>query len=129
MEWKRKRNAYNQKVRNARYTTWKEFVEAADEKSIWTIKNYMNSKPTQHYIPTIDGTATTNEEKANQFREAFLPALSSLPLADTSDITATRIYPEPMPFSPIITKHQLERAIGKLAPDKAPGPDESQIAY
>ena len=84
----------------------------------------MNSKPTQHYIPTINGTATTNEEKANQFREVLLPALSSLPLADTSDITATHTYPEPMPFNPTITKQQLERAIGKLAPDKAPGPDE-----
>ena len=84
----------------------------------------MNSKPTQHYIPTINGTATTNEEKANQFREVLLPTLSSLPLADTSDITATHTYPEPTPFNPTITKHQLERAIGKLAPDKAPGPDE-----
>ena len=63
-EWKKKRNEYNQKVRNAKHNTWKEFVEAADEKSISTIKKYLNSKPTQHYIPTINGTATTNEEKA-----------------------------------------------------------------
>ena len=31
-EWKKKRNEYNQKVRNAKYNTWREFVEAADEK-------------------------------------------------------------------------------------------------
>ena len=123
-EWKKKRNEYNQKVRNAKYNTWREFVEAADEKSIWTIKKYMDSKPTQHYIPTINETATTNEEKAIQFREVLLPALSSLPLADTSDINALHMYPEPMPLNPTITKQQLERAVGKLAPDKAPGPDE-----
>src|SRR5271155_2980058 len=76
------------RLTNIENTAWKQFVEAADEKTIWTIKKYMNSKPTQHYIPTINGTATTNEEKANQFREV-LSAISSLPPADTSDITAT----------------------------------------
>ena len=99
-------------------------MEAANEKSIWTIKRYMNSKPTQHYIPTISGTATTNEEKASQFRKALLPTLSSLLPADTSDITTMHVYPKPVPLSLTVTKHQLERAIGKLSPDKAPGPDE-----
>ena len=65
IEFKRKKNEYNQKVRNAKHATWREFVGAADEKSIWIIKKYMNSTPTQHYIPTINGTATTNEEKAS----------------------------------------------------------------
>ena len=102
----------------------KRFVEAADEKSIWSIKKYMNSKPTQHYIPTINDTATTNEEKAARLREVLLPALASLPQADTSDITATHIYPEPVPCNLIVTKQQLKRAVGKIAPDKAPGPDE-----
>jgi len=123
-EYKKLRNEYNKKVRNAKYNTWKQFVEAANEKTIWTIKKYMNSKPTQHYIPTINGTATTNEEKADQFREVLLPAISSLPVADTSDIIATHVYPEPMPFTSTITKKQIERAVGKIAPDKAPGPDE-----
>ena len=124
VEWKKKRNEYNQKVRNAKYNMWKEFVESADEKSIWTIKKYMNSTPTQHYIPTINETAMTNEEKAKQFRDVLLPSLTIRPLADTSDITATHTYPEPTSYSSTITKHQLERAIGKLALDKAPGPDE-----
>ena len=124
VEFKKKRNEFNRKVRNAKYNTWREYVEAADEKTIWTIKDYMDSKPIQHYIPTINGTATTNEEKTTQFREALLPTLSSLPLADTSDITAMHIYPEPVPFNSTITQQQLERAIGKLVPDKAPGPDE-----
>jgi ribonuclease HI len=122
-EWKKKRNEYNQKIRNAKHNTWKEFAGSADEKSIWNIKKYMNSKPTQHYIPTIN-TADTNEEKANRFREVLLPTLSSLPPADTSDITTSQSYPEPTAFNPTVTKQQLERAIGKLAPDKAPGPDE-----
>src|SRR5579859_8040760 len=85
----------------------------------------MNSTPTQHYIPTINGTATTNEEKAEQFRNALLPSLASLPQANTADITDTaHAYPTPVPYNPIITIQQLERAIGKMAPDKAPGPDE-----
>ena len=95
-----------------------------DDESIWIVKDYMNSKPRQHYIPTINGTATTNNEKAHYFREALLPTLSPLPMANASDIVTTYAYPEPVPFSHTITKQQLERAIGKLAPDKAPGPDE-----
>src|SRR5438046_6565173 len=33
-------------------------------------------------------------------------------------------YPEPVPTSLIITMTQVKRAINKLAPNKAPGPDE-----
>ena len=84
----------------------------------------MNSKPIQHYIPTLNETATTNDEKAKQFQNVLLPSLSMLPPADTSDITTVHAYPYPVPYNPTITKQQLERAIGKLAPDKAPGPDE-----
>ena len=73
VEFKKKRNEFNKKVRNAKYKTWREFVEAVDDESIWTVNNYMNSKPKQHYIPTINGTAATNEEKARYFKEAFLP--------------------------------------------------------
>jgi hypothetical protein len=29
-----------------------------------------------------------------------------------------------VPLNPTLTRQQLERAVGKLAPDKAPGPDE-----
>jgi hypothetical protein len=34
LDRKTKRNEYNWKVKNAKYNTWKEFVESADEKSI-----------------------------------------------------------------------------------------------
>jgi len=108
----------------AKYNTWKEFVEKADETSIWKIKNYMNSRPTQQYIPTINETATTNEEKAEQFRQTLLPSHATLPRAKTSDINKTHTYPEPAPYDTIITKQQLERAIEKVALDNAPGPDE-----
>ena len=82
----------------------------------------MNSTLTQHFIPTINGTATTNKEKITQFTQTLLP--SSPPLTDTSDITNENTYPEPIPGNTTTTKQQVERAIGKLAPNKAPGPDE-----
>ena len=111
--------------KHAKYNTWREFVGTADEKTIWTIKKYMNSTRTQHYISTLNETTTTSEEKAEQFTNALLPSLASLPQADTSDITdATQTYPEPMPYNTTITIQQLKRAIRKMAPDKAPGPDE-----
>jgi retron-type reverse transcriptase len=33
-------------------------------------------------------------------------------------------YPESVPFSAIITRHQIEKAVKKTSPRKAPGPDE-----
>ena len=50
--------------------------------------------------------------------------MSSLPATDTSDISTANPYPEPILCNTVITKQQIERAIGKLAPNKAPGPNE-----
>jgi len=63
-KWKKKCNEYNQKIKNTKFNIWKRFVEAADEKSIWFIKKYMNFKLIQYYISIINDTIITNEEKA-----------------------------------------------------------------
>ena len=99
---------------------WRDFVEKADEKSIWKIKKYMDSTPMTMYIPTLNNSATTNEEKAKEFKEAFFPPPPPADLTDIREID----YPEPVPCCIQITMQQLQRAVEKLAPDKAPGPDE-----
>ena len=106
-KWKKKRKEYDQKIKNAKYNTWKAYVESADEESIWKITDYMSSKPTQQYIPIINEKATTNEEKVNQFRQTLLPSLATLPLAKMSDIKKTRSYLEPTPCTTTIMKQQL----------------------
>src|SRR5579859_4204298 len=46
-----------------------ETVCRIDRREIDMDNQKIHELPTQHYIPTINGTATTNEEKATQFRE------------------------------------------------------------
>ena len=83
-------------------------------------QKFIDTSPTPHYIPTINA-ATSNEAKAIEFQSEFFPPP---PPADVSDILPTNMYPPPVPCESNITMLQLERAINKLSPDKAPGPDE-----
>ena len=119
-EWREKRNEYKQEIRNAKEMRWKEFVEEADERTIWMVKKFIDAPTVPHFIPTIN-KAMSNEEKADEFRSEFFPPP---PPADISDILTTNTYPPPVPCEGDITMLQLERAISKLSPDKAPGPDE-----
>ena len=66
-----------------------------------------------------DSIAITVEEKAKViFKEHFL-----LPLTvDTSDIESFR-YPKPIEKDGPITEREINRAINKSAPDKAPVPN------
>jgi ribonuclease HI len=119
--WKKKRKEYQNNIRAAKERTWRDFVEEADEKTIWMVKKYIDATPTPSYIPTLDGNATTNDEKAEKFQATFFPLP---PPADLSDISDQTRYPEPVHCPSVITMRQLENAINKLAPNKAPGPDE-----
>jgi len=118
--WKEKKNLFRKSIKEAKQKTWREFVENADEKSIWQVKKYMNATPTQAYVPTLKDTATSNEIKAKEFQATFFPPP---PPADTSDLKVSTDYPEAVSYNPKITMQQVARAIEKLAPKKAPGPD------
>jgi ribonuclease HI len=118
--WKDKLKEYRKEVRQAKRDTWRQFVSQADERSIWKVNKYISSLPTTNYIPGLEnGTAISDEQKSTVFKHSFFPPL---PLAELNDIPGT-VYPHPVPFSPIITEAQVKRAIDRLAPNKAPGPD------
>jgi len=118
--WRTARDEYRHEIKRAKDRTWKQFLEDADERTIWTAKKYLDSMPTPHYIPTLNNTANSNEEKAAEFQANFFPPP---PTADLSDIP-TATYPPPVPCEIEITMTQVERAINRVAPNKAPGPDE-----
>jgi hypothetical protein len=102
--------------------TWRTFVTEANERTIWTIKKYMANTPAPTYIPTLNDTATSNDQKTTALQEALFPPP---PPADLSDITdATSEYPDAVYCPSTVTLQQVENAVMKLAPDKAPGPDE-----
>ena len=96
-------------------------MEGANEKTIWTVKKFMDSKPSTTYIPTLNTDAASNTEKAAAFRASFFPLP---PPADLTDLHNETEYPEAVPINKDITMEQLHRAVNKLSPNKAPGPDE-----
>jgi hypothetical protein len=118
--WRIKADEYVQKVERARKNTWRNCVNKVNKKIIWRLKNWITNTPTSTFIPTLDGHATTNEQKFITLQEAFFP---KPPPADLSDISSTT-YPQEIPYEPLITIRQIREAINRLAPDKAPDPDE-----
>jgi hypothetical protein len=119
MEWRSYRTRYKEEIRMAKDRKWKQFVQEADEKTIWMAKKYIDKPPSPYYIPTIN-QATSNEGKAREFALTFFPPP---PPANTDDI-ATATYPSPVTCHQKITPHQIQRALDKISPKKAPGPDE-----
>ena len=122
IEWRDKANEYMKNIKMAKQKMWREFVENADERTIWTVKKFMDMTPTPSYIPTLNnGQASSNAEKTTVFQTTFFPPP---PPADLRDIHEEQNeYPDPVQCIPTVTMQQLTRAIEKLPPDKAPGPD------
>jgi hypothetical protein len=96
---------------------------------IWIANKYLNAEPSNRgliHIPTlktrtIDGLhleAKTNEDKIKILAKTFFP-----PPPAVSTIPTDYLYPDVIPNSGPIMEEQLERAITKLSPYKAPGLD------
>ena len=117
-EWREYRTVYKREIRQAKNRKWKEFIEEADEKTIWLAKRYIDKPPSPYYIPTING-ATSNEGKANEFKETFFPPP---PPVNIDDIP-TATYPDSIPCIQTITINQIQTATNKISPKKALGPD------
>src|SRR5579859_6231271 len=118
MEWRLYRARYKEEIRMAKDRKWRQFVQEADEKTIWMVKKYIDKPPSPYSIPTIN-QATSNEGKAHKFTLTFFPPP---PPANTDDIT-TATYPTPVTCYQKITPYQIQRALDKLSLKKAPGPD------
>lgn len=117
------RQEYHAAIRKQKKWHWQNFVENADERSIWLANKYV-SKPSGNLgatrIPPLqhaNGVAQSTEEKSQVLLETFFPPP---PPADTGDITDFD-YPESVPHSQITTQ-DIMQAIADLNPFKAPGP-------
>jgi hypothetical protein len=62
---------------------------------------------------SLNGTAASNEQKADLFRASFFP---DPPVVDLSDIQTGSDHLTPIPFSPAITASHLEVVATKLIP-------------
>ena len=118
--WRDKFNEYGCEMKMAKRETWNNFVQNADARTIWILKDYMDTVPTNNYIPII-GDESSDEAKATKFQEAFFPPP---PPADTADIDANAAYPDPVLEDIQISETQLDNVIARVPSSKAPGPDE-----
>src|SRR5438046_8513472 len=89
-------NKYKKEIKQAKADKWKEYVNDANDKSIYKIKNYILNTFTPAFVPTLDDNAATNEQKIIILQKAFFP---KPPKADLSDI-ACAVYPEEVSFNP-----------------------------
>jgi len=118
--WRVKANEYTREIAQAKENHWKEYVSTADGKSIFKIKDYVTNSYSPTFIPTLEKGAATIDQKFAELRKTFFP---KPPPANLKDVTRS-VYPQEVPHEPQITIRQIREAINKLAPDKAPGPDE-----
>jgi ribonuclease HI len=118
--WRTKVDEYLQKVENAKTNTWRNCVNKVTGKTVWRIKDWITKTPISTFIPTLNDHAATNEQKTTIFQKTFFP---KPPPADLSDIPSA-IYPQEILYEARITIRQIREAVNRLAPDKAPGPDE-----
>ena len=119
--WKVKAKEYIEEIVKAKTTHWRGYIEKPDNKSIGQIIRYITNKPTSSIIPTLNGKEATNEQKVNALQKSFFPRP---PSADLSDLSRSTIYPTPISYEPRITLQQIQRAVNRAAPRKAPGPDK-----
>jgi hypothetical protein len=96
---------------------------------VWIANKYINAEPGDSglsRIPTLK-TKTLNEQhtiaNTNKDKSLLLAKTFFLPPPALSTVPTDFPYPEALPNPGYITETQLLRAITKLSPYKAPGPD------
>jgi Reverse transcriptase (RNA-dependent DNA polymerase) len=111
---------YTKEITRAKDRTWQEFVRTSNEKTIWEVKKYLSGTRGQYIIPTMEGKAETFEDITNTLSKHFFP---QPPPADLRDVYETKYYPDPVEYQAKITLEQIQRAVKRTNPKKAPGPD------
>jgi ribonuclease HI len=112
---------YHDALRKQRKTHWQDFVAETD--NIWQVSKYIKPRKTSAFekIPPLtraDGTETSSKrEQAEELLESFFP-----PLPARIEDEPLRTQRTPL-HSPEITMEEVERAIFKSNPWKAPGAD------
>jgi ribonuclease HI len=123
-ELQRVRKTYTDAIKTAKLKHWEAYLSDLGPNDIWTAARFTTGSGTDGggtRIPTLrtaDGTHATNEEKSKALSRTFFPP----PPTDTS-IPPGFNYPTPCADLPDIHISQIKRAINKLSPHKAPGPD------
>ena len=116
------------KIEKAKKKHWEDWLEDVNTDNIWTAHKYTGNDPSDGGNTRIPMLKTqengqskeldNNKEKSKALYETFFPRPPDNPSADLPTD-----YPDPAcDFIPI-TDNQVHRAIRRLAPFKAPGPN------
>jgi ribonuclease HI len=124
LELRQIRRTYTDAIKAAKLKHWEAYLSNLEPNDVWTATRFTTGTGTDGggtRVPTLktaDGVHATNEEKAHAFSKTFFP-----PAPTTSSVPPRYNYPTPCADLPDISTEQIERAIKKLSPHKAPGPD------
>ncbi|PPQ87142.1 hypothetical protein CVT25_000282, partial [Psilocybe cyanescens] len=132
-EHEAKAKAYGKEMDRAKLQHWRDFLEDATTKDIWTANKYISTPTTdggKTRIPALkqktvagqNAKLTTNEEKAEALATSFFPQKPA-----ESTVPADYGYPEPLPPPAKITEERIREHITKLSPYKASGPDGNSL--
>ncbi|KAJ5215604.1 reverse transcriptase [Penicillium cinerascens] len=114
------RRQYHRAIRDAKRHHWREFLNNSD--NIWKAARYLEpGERSIGAIPTLrsnNQTFDNDQEKAYALLQAFFPPLPNI----LDEPQEERQQPDPLPME-TIAPHEVEAALMKMAPWKAPGPD------
>lgn len=129
---RRTRNDYNNLIDREKKSHWNEWLENVIVKDIWAAGKYIDQPygdGGRSRIPTLKQTMPddtirifdTNTEKAHYLADIFFPTPPD-PNGDTRETDGFE-YPEPVTTFKRPSPEQVMRALSRLSPYKAPGPD------
>jgi hypothetical protein len=129
-ELRKKSRIYGNAIISAKRTHWAEYLEEMTASDVWTANKYLKSpvgdggtpriptiKVNNHEGRTVE--VNDNDDKAKIFAKAFFPP----PPEQHDEEDDQEDYPDPLPDPPLPNKNQVEAALRRLSPYKAPGPD------
>ena len=128
-EHRKLRNKYTEMICSAKREHWIEWLEHADERSIWTVHRFVSSPSgdgTKTHIPVLrtkqpDGTFEEVKENKDKAKALYNSFFFSPPEDD--EINPEFEYPDPCATFQNVTDQQIHRAIKHLKPYKGTGPD------
>ena len=119
-QYVRTQKEYLKEIVEQKKRHWIEFLESLSGPDIWLVNQYMKSSDRYNRIPHLQkptgGKTQTEEEKVAVLRESLLPKTPA------SKIPAPQAGPDPL--WPDLTAEELQLALGEMAPNEAPGPDQ-----
>ena len=128
-KFKNARRKFGSELEKTKKNHWRDWLEKATDPDLWTAHKYITAPPGdcgRTRIPDLvfsdeegQERASTNEEKGKILARTFFP---DKPQAGEDDAPA--VIPNPICKADPISRDQIRRALARLRPFKALGPDK-----